>query len=507
MLAVPASSSAAWGIGTNDVLSNTSENSAATGYGPGWVALTFKENFPIVGYLFGTGTLARTKADQMDIRGTSGGNFGHATITQWPWGYAAGSFGGCAYAYGTLKFVRTSTSFMSASCATQPIRPTTVFCTDTAADPLCSARGVWGDAEGTPDGRSAWSKGCPAFANIGANGVFSTGAATPADYLGSVPVGQHLDLRYVTKSKEWVMAKWTGHPFVPEHATNIVWAFLPRNCVSVTQTSTTNRRAPGDFDGSGTTDLTVFRPADGTWYVRNQAAVQWGQSGDVPVPADYSGDGFPDLAVWRPTGSQGDGYWYMGFPPNNNYQWGAQGDVPVPADYNADGHADLAVWRPGDGTWYVNGVGNTPWGVSGDYPVPGDYNGDGRADIAIWRPTDGALEGYWYVKDDPQYGRAQWGAAGDVPVPGDYNGDGKTDLAVWRPSNGTWYVNGMAPVQWGQSGDVPVPGDYSGDGVTDPAFWRPSDKYSWYVRTPFVAFKVQWGQGGDIPATGTLARH
>jgi hypothetical protein len=40
---------------------------------------------------------------------------------------------------------------------------------------------------------------------------------------------------------------------------------------------------PGDYDGNGTTDLAVWRPSNGTWYVRNQAITQWGEAGDVPV--------------------------------------------------------------------------------------------------------------------------------------------------------------------------------------------------------------------------------
>ena len=46
-------------------------------------------------------------------------------------------------------------------------------------------------------------------------------------------------------------------------------------------------RAPrtADYNGDGRTDLAVWRPADGTWYVRGVAATRWGLKGVVPVPA------------------------------------------------------------------------------------------------------------------------------------------------------------------------------------------------------------------------------
>ena len=45
---------------------------------------------------------------------------------------------------------------------------------------------------------------------------------------------------------------------------------------------------PGDFDGDGKTDLAVFRPATGIWYIVNSstgaaAFYQWGLSGDIPI--------------------------------------------------------------------------------------------------------------------------------------------------------------------------------------------------------------------------------
>ncbi len=249
--------------------------------------------------------------------------------------------------------------------------------------------------------------------------------------------------------------------------------------------------APGgaspDFNGDGSTDISVFRPSNGTWYVNGGLTTTWGTSGDVPVACDYDGNGSANVAVFRPSNST----WYL--QGIGARVWGTTGDIPVPGDYDGDGFCDIAVFRPSDGTWYVNGVTTTTFGTSGDIPVPGDYNGDGKIDLAVYRPSTGT----WYIH--PSGGGPDivtvWGTNGDIPVPGDYNNDGKTDVAVFRPSDGTWYVNGGTTTAWGTSGDIPAPGDYTGDGTTDIAVFRPSTGL-WYVNGGAV---TPWGTSGDIP--------
>jgi hypothetical protein len=76
------------------------------------------------------------------------------------------------------------------------------------------------------------------------------------------------------------------------------------------------------------TDIAVWRPSNGTWYLRNIGNVQYGTNGDIPVPADYSGDGIADLAVWRPS----DHHWHI--RNIGNFEYGTDGDIMVPADYD-----------------------------------------------------------------------------------------------------------------------------------------------------------------------------
>ncbi|MBS1793886.1 MAG: hypothetical protein JSS81_08525 [Acidobacteria bacterium] len=269
--------------------------------------------------------------------------------------------------------------------------------------------------------------------------------------------------------------------------------------------------ALSDFDGDDRTDVSIFRPATGEWWIRGSAtgrtnAVRFGAAADRLVPADYTGDGKTDLAVWRPD----TGQWFVLRSEDGSYYsvpFGAAGDVPQVGDFDGDGRADPAVFRPATGVWYIagstRGIVRHPFGVSGDIPVAADYDGDSLTDPAVFRPATGQ---WWVLRSRPgdPYFVTVFGASEDVPVPADYTGDGRADLAFWRPATGEWSIrrsenDSYFTLTFGMTGDVPVAGDYDGDGRADAAVYRPATGV-WYAARTTAGLGIDYfGTAGDRP--------
>jgi len=271
-----------------------------------------------------------------------------------------------------------------------------------------------------------------------------------------------------------------------------------------------NSAKPFDFDGDGKTDISIFRPNVGEWWINRSSnvqtvAAQFGNSSDKIAPADFTGDGKTDIALWRPS----TGEWFILRSEDSSFfsfPFGTSGDIPAPSDYDGDGRADAAVFRPSTATWFVlrsgGGFSSQQFGVSTDVPVAADYDGDGKTDIAIFRPVPAE---WWYQRSsDNQVLAAQFGSSADKPVQGDYTGDGRADIAVFRPSNGFWFIlrsedGSFFSLPFGTTGDIPSPGDYDGDGKFDTTVFRPSTNTWFSNRSSAGVLIANFGTSGDVP--------
>lgn len=339
--------------------------------------------------------------------------------------------------------------------------------------------------------RQAWSGTTAAFVNTVVN-------------LPASANNQIVNLRWRTASDTTITASGTPGTKVDDVVVTDGLLLTGYLC----QTNAVTSKARADFDGDGKSDVSVFRPSDGYWYLQRStagfSAIQWGLGTDKLVPADYDGDGKTDTAVARVNAGGTALVFYIFNSLNSTVsavQWGAPTDVPQVGDYDNDGKADVAVFRPSNGTWYISlsggGTSASAFGQNGDVPVAADYDGDGRMDVAVVRG------GVWYInKSTGGVQTTAFGVASDKPVPADYDGNGSVDVAVYRPSNGTWYTStnpatNYGAIQFGNATDVPVPGDYDGDGKSDAAVFRNG---AWYLNRSNAGFiGITFGASTDLP--------
>jgi hypothetical protein len=286
---------------------------------------------------------------------------------------------------------------------------------------------------------------------------------------------------------------------------------------AISTTAAPTNRAVFDYDGDGKTDVSIFRPSSGEWWInRSQSgspiAFQFGSGADKIAPADYTGDGKTDVAIFRPA----TGEWFVLRSENQSFYsfpFGNATDIPAPADFDGDGKADAAVFRPSEATWYIRrstdgGTTIQSFGQNGDVPVVADYDGDNKADIAIYRVASGE---WWIQRSNAGLIAFQFGNSADKTVQGDYTGDGKADVAIFRPSTREWFVlrsenQSYYAATFGATGDTPTPGDYDGDGKADFAVFRASEA-NWYLQRSTAGFTAQqFGNSADLPTPNAFVR-
>ena len=354
---------------------------------------------------------------------------------------------------------------------------------------------------------------------VGESPVYTVvgGPSAPIQWSGArngAVVERDIDLGHTTDGT----GRWTGswHQWQPgQEGDWIRYARVGGRLATVSMTVEPAQPLPpyvaADFDADDRTDIAVWRPSNGRWYVQPSGGgyteFAFGMQGDIPVDADFSGDGRTDYGVYRPA----DGTWYTHTGSAfSAVPWGLADDVPVPADYDRDGRADVAVWRPSNATWYVlpsSGAASyqIALGNPGDRPVPGDYDGDDRADLAVFQPASGT----WLVRrsSDRQVTSTQFGLSKDITVAADYDGDGRTDIAVFRGTDRSWRIlqsstGTQRVVLNGSRLTRPAPGDYDGDGRADFAVFTPGTG-SWQILHNTGGTRdLTFGQDGDVPVPG-----
>ena len=239
----------------------------------------------------------------------------------------------------------------------------------------------------------------------------------------------------------------------------------------------------GDYDGDGTSDISVFRRSSGLWAVRGITRIYFGTLADYPVSADYDGDETTDIGIFR----SGIGLWAI--RGISRVYFGSSSDIPVPGDYDGDGSAEMSIFRAPRGLWALRGVSRVYYGGFGDRAIPGDYDGDGIKDVGVFRPASGL----WALRG---ISRLYFGTSGDSLVPGDFDGSGTWDVGIFRPSSGLWAIRDVSRAYFGNSSDEPVPADFTGLGAAIGIFRESTGL--WGIRG---ISRVYFGSPGDIPVT------
>jgi hypothetical protein len=153
----------------------------------------------------------------------------------------------------------------------------------------------------------------------------------------------------------------------------------------------TDEPVVGQWTSTGHDWIGVFRPQQAAWHLDSNGngilerctidkcpALSVYQTGDVPVAGDWTGRGTTQLGLFRPS----TGQWFL--DRNANRAWdgcnkdrcfsnfGSQGDIPVSGDWNGTGTSKIGVFRPSTSEWFLDLNGNGKWdGPSLDLYVPG----------------------------------------------------------------------------------------------------------------------------------------
>ncbi len=289
--------------------------------------------------------------------------------------------------------------------------------------------------------------------------------------------------------------------------------------LSVANTSAASMTSSLDFDGDRRADFANFNTTNANWLIARSSVMngfngfQYGLTSDLITPGDFDGDGLADPTVWRPS----TGVWYSYRSSTNTVQtvsFGIATDEPVARDYDGDGRTDFAVVRRMNNQmiWFIlnnaqTGFIQQQFGLASDSIAVGDYDGDGKFDLSVKRGDAGQPAIYYILQTTNGFLRTtQFGTGSDTTIPGDYDGDGKTDVAYIRDgSNWTWNVlrssdGTTSTTSLGAKGQFSVQADYNGDGRTDVSVFNPPTATYSVLQSPANTLLTrQFGTVSDFP--------
>jgi hypothetical protein len=190
---------------------------------------------------------------------------------------------------------------------------------------------------------------------------------------------------FIPKSAQWLLDC---------EADNCVWSFGQSSDLPAVGRWTTS---PGDSIG-------VFRASEKKWYLdtnrngvldvcRKDECPSFSiyMDGDIPVTGDWTGSGTTQLGLFRPR----TGEWFLNRDSNRSWNnckkdtcltnFGKAGDLPVIGDWSGTGISKIGVFRPSAGEWLLDLNGNGKWdgpsvdlhvigyGESGEIPIVGRW--------------------------------------------------------------------------------------------------------------------------------------